>query len=64
MKYYAILLLVLILLSACVQPTEQPPEEGELGIGEAEGTGLEELPEDISDEESLIGEPVDLGSII
>ena len=62
----SVLLIILLLLSACVKgPAETPTGEGsELGIGEAEGTGLEELPEDTSDEESLIGQPIDLGSII
>jgi hypothetical protein len=66
MEYYAILLLILILLSACIQPSEQPPaNEGDLGISGNGEPALDELPAGSADQNnSLLGQPVDLGSII
>jgi hypothetical protein len=59
------LLIILLLLSACVEQKETPPTEvDELGMGTIDEPALEELPEDTTQDDSLLGEPMDLGSII
>ena len=66
MKAVALILLI-VLLSACVQKPQETPaqgEVGELGVGTGGDTGLTEMPSGNQTDESLVGEQVDLGSII
>lgn len=64
MKILAVILL-LILFSGCIGKPQQPSQpQGSLGMGETPGTGLTEMPSGNKTDESLVGEPLDLGSII
>ena len=59
MKLFSIALIALLLVSACI--TSQPSGSGEdLGVEESP---FEELPE-YSEEESLIGGDLDIGTIV
>jgi len=67
MKAVALVLLI-ILLSGCItKPPETPSpgaQEGSLGVGDAGNTGLSEMPTGNETDQSLVGQQVDLGSII
>ena len=69
MKTLALIAALLVISAACVKPPAQAPEAGEelgeLGVQEEAGAGLDTMPEYTSEEEtSLVGEPVELGSLI